>query len=82
MHLSRLHDQVFVTHILQMFNESTVSGPADKKSVFNFSPHVVKKVSGIFPLQMQPVWSDNLYRLLAVPFQTSYEISFALLPQI
>jgi hypothetical protein len=29
MHLSRLYDQVFVTYILQMFNEGTVSGQAD-----------------------------------------------------
>jgi hypothetical protein len=44
-HLSRLYDQVFVTYILQMFNEGTMSGPVDI-SVFNFSLHVVKQVEG------------------------------------
>jgi hypothetical protein len=43
MHLSRLYDQVFVTYILQMFNEGTVSGPANT-SVFNSSPNIVKQV--------------------------------------
>jgi hypothetical protein len=34
--------EVFVTYILHMFDEGTVSGPAEIISVFNFSPHVVK----------------------------------------
>jgi hypothetical protein len=46
MHLSRLYDQVFVTYILQVFNEGTVSGPADNISVLNFGPHVIKQVEG------------------------------------
>jgi hypothetical protein len=37
-------DQIFVTCILHMFNEGTVSGPADIISVLNFSPHVVEQV--------------------------------------
>jgi hypothetical protein len=44
--MSRLCHKVFVTYILQMFNEGTVSGPADIISVFNFSPHVFKQVEG------------------------------------
>jgi hypothetical protein len=43
--MSGLYDQLFVIYILQMFNEGTVSGPADI-SVLNFSPHVVKQVEG------------------------------------
>jgi hypothetical protein len=35
-----------VTYILQMFNEGTVSGPADIISVLNFSPHVAKQIEG------------------------------------
>jgi hypothetical protein len=34
---------VFVTYILQMFNEGIVSGPA-YISVLNFSPHCVNQV--------------------------------------
>jgi hypothetical protein len=37
-HVSRLYDQVFVTFILQIFREDTVSGPAYIISVFDFSP--------------------------------------------
>jgi hypothetical protein len=43
--MSRLYDRGFVTYILQMINEGTVSGPADI-SVFSFSPHAAKQVKG------------------------------------
>jgi hypothetical protein len=46
MHLSRLYDQVFVTHILRIFKEGTMTGLADIISAFKFSPHVVKQVEG------------------------------------
>jgi hypothetical protein len=38
--------QVFVTYILQMFNDSTMSGLPDI-FVYNFSPYVVKQFEGI-----------------------------------
>jgi hypothetical protein len=40
--LSRLHVQVLVLTILQMFNEGTFCGVADIVSVFEFSPHFAK----------------------------------------
>jgi hypothetical protein len=45
MHLSRLYDHVFVTCILQMLNEGTVSGPSDIISIFHFSSHIIKQIS-------------------------------------
>jgi hypothetical protein len=39
-HLNMSYDQVFMTYILQMFSESTMSGPEDITFVFIFSAHV------------------------------------------
>jgi hypothetical protein len=44
--MSRLCDRVFVTYILQTFNEGIVSGLADIISVFNLSLNFVKEVKG------------------------------------
>jgi hypothetical protein len=43
--MSRSFYQVFVTYILQMFSEGTVSAPADI-SVFSFGPQAVKQAEG------------------------------------
>jgi hypothetical protein len=44
--LSRLYGLVFVTYILRLFSEGTVTGPADIISMFIFGSHVVKQVEG------------------------------------
>jgi hypothetical protein len=58
-----------------MFNEGTVSGPADM-SVLNLSPRVVKQVSWGFFLYRCSQYDQTIYTtrkstfLLAVSFQT------------
>jgi hypothetical protein len=55
MQLSRLYDQIFKTYILHLFNEGTVSGPADI-SLFNFSSHVVCQVKSKVKLSRYMQW--------------------------
>jgi hypothetical protein len=65
-----------------MFKEGTVSGPADIISAFTSSPHVEQVPQG-FVIYKCIQSDETIYTpcastfLFAVPFQTPYEISFA-----